>query len=31
MTDDQKYETYARNRQKYHSMLQDGFYSNQVK
>lgn len=31
MSDDQKYETYARNRQKYHSMLADGRYSNQVK
>jgi hypothetical protein len=31
MTDDQKYETYAKNRQKYHSMLADGRYSNQVK
>jgi hypothetical protein len=31
MTDDQKYETYARNRAKYHGMLRDGSYSNQVK
>ena len=31
LSDDQKYEIYARNRQKYHSMLADGSYSNQVK